>query len=152
MCTSEETENPHPHAANSVAAASAPRHVAGQRGQARRITGRPHLASWRTYGARGGQPSEAPPPRPRPFLTARSPSTRMRAAVRVRRRDWAPLVRVGPSTTAVRSEPTCWLLSPICAPFSILPLFLLHSSRSPRGCFPPVWNRRGCEGLEREER
>lgn len=139
MCTSEETENPHPHAANSVAAASAPRHVAGQRGRARRITGRPHLASWRTYGARGGQPSEAPPLRPRPFLTARSRSTRMRAAVRVRRRYWAPLVRDGASTPAVPSEPACWLLfSNLCPfPFSILPLFLLHSSRSPRGCFSP---------------
>lgn len=41
--------------------------------ETRGITGRPHLASWRTHGSRGSQPKEAPPRRPRPVVYSYSP-------------------------------------------------------------------------------
>jgi hypothetical protein len=115
------------------------RHVAGQRGQAQRITGRPHLASWRTYGARGGQPSEAPPPEVPP-----SPN---------RQRSQYPDESESTGTQAeLASSLVCYALSgrllasqPRSAPLpQILPPSFLHSSRRPRG-FPSFKTGRAAE-------
>lgn len=64
---------------------------------------------------------------PRPSLTARGRSTRMRATVRVRRWEQAP-----PPPIPCPQSPSAG--SPSLP--QILPPSLPHSSRSPRGCFP----------------
>lgn len=150
MGTSDQTGNPHPHAANSGAAASAPetRCRPERPGAEDHGTASPGLLEDLRSPRRPTKRGPAPP-RPRPLLTARGRSTRMRATVRVRRRGRPPASGPGRFFDAPRAL-RARLLAPLpqSALFSFLRVCLLPSSLAP-GVLRAVFPLLEPEGLRR---